>query len=83
VSFTAKGLQLEDRSAGASAILRAGRYRQEKYFSPARQTDGSVRFLYCIDIDNGTKTLWKKEYPSRGFSSSNDFNSFSFRIAGR
>jgi outer membrane protein assembly factor BamB len=47
----------------------------KKIFITCAETDGSMRYLVCADLDTG-KTLWKKEYASRGFRQ-NSFNSFS------
>jgi len=72
-SFSAKDInwKIDLPGVGHSSPVIVGK----KIFLTCSQTDGSVRYLYCLDLDNG-KTLWKKEYPSRGFKQ-HDYNSFS------
>lgn len=71
-SFTQKDInwKIDLPGIGHSSPVVVGK----KIFITCSEKDGSVRYLYCIDLDNG-KTLWKKEYPSRGFKQ-NDYNSF-------
>src|SRR4051794_27271347 len=47
----------------------------KKIFITCAETNGSMRYLFCVDLDTG-KTLWKKEYASRGFKQ-HAYNSFS------
>ncbi len=72
-AFTAKDFnwKIDLPGVGHSSPVVIGK----KIFITCAETDGSMRYLICVDIDNG-KTLWKKEYASRGFKQ-HTFNSFS------